>query len=414
MNIDNAIINAVTDWFDKHQLWADIIPIIFLLSISLVVYVVMKIYVRRAFKKLTKKTETKIDDILIEAGLTRLLYLIPLIIISSFSYLFGNISENYEEAVQRITIGLMSLIILLTIDAILNAIIDIYNRRDSSERIPIKSHIQLIKIFIYVVGTIIIIGQLTGKSPLLILSGVGLFTAILLLVFRDSILSFIACIQITTNDLFKVGDWIEVPKYGADGDVTDIALHTVKVQNWDKTITVIPTYKLIEESFKNWRGMTKSGGRRIKRAIYIDISTIKFCDNEMLEHFKKMHLLKNSIQNKLDEIEKDNKKLNLDSNDPVNSRHLTNIGTFRAYVKAYLKNHPKIHTELTFLIRQLSPGEHGLPIEIYVFTNDTRWSNYEEIQSDIFDHLFAVVKEFDLKVFQNPTGSDFKELNMKQ
>lgn len=406
MNVDNMLFDVIEDWFDEHPLIADIVPILVVLLVSFIVYVILKRYVRRAFGNLAKKTETQIDDILIEAGLTRLLYIVPVIIIHSAAPLFG----DWEDVVLRASTALISFIILYTIDALLNAVIDIYDRRDTGERIPIKSHIQLFKIFIYVVGAIVILGQLTGKSPWLILSGIGVFTALLLLMFRDSILSFVACLQITSNDLFRVGDWLEVPKYGADGDVIDISLHTVKIQNWDKTITVIPTYKLLEESFKNWRGMSKSGGRRIKRAINIDVSSIKFCNMEMLERYKKMQCLKDYIEDKLEDIEKYNKERNIENNNVVDGRHLTNIGTFRAYIKSYLRNHPKIHRDLTFLIRQLPPGSHGLPIEIYVFTNDTRWANYEDIQSDIFDHLLAVIPEFNLRVFQEPTGNDFKKI----
>jgi miniconductance mechanosensitive channel len=226
-------------------------------------------------------------------------------------------------------------------------------------------------------------------------------------VFRDTIFSFIASLQITSNDLIRLGDWVEVSAFEADGDVIDIALHTVKIQNFDKTISVIPTHKLIEASFKNWRGMQESGGRRIKRSIFINIDSIKFCDEKMLETFKKIRLLQEYLEQKITEIQMDNKSKNIDMTSVVNGRRLTNIGTFRAYIQAYLKNHKKINPEMTFLIRQLAPGPTGLPIEIYVFTNDTRWANYETIQADIFDHLLAVVNEFGLSAFQYPTGKDF-------
>ena len=237
-------------------------------------------------------------------------------------------------------------------------------------------------------------------------------TAVLLLIFRDTILSFIASLQITSNDLVRVGDWIEVPKFGADGDVKDIALHTVKIQNWDKTITVIPTHKLIDETFKNWRGMAQSGGRRIKRSVLMDIESIKICDDALVERLKKIHLITDYVQDKLLELEKYNVEQQVDTSSPVNGRRMTNIGTFRAYVVAYLRQHKKIHRQMTFLVRQLPPGPNGLPLEIYVFTNDTAWANYEAIQADIFDHILAVVPEFDLRVFQNPTGRDFSSLSM--
>ena len=259
-------------------------------------------------------------------------------------------------------------------------------------------------------GILGIITILTGQSPVYLLSGIGALTAVLMLVFKDTILSFVATIQINSNDLFKIGDWVDAPQFGADGDVVDIALHTVKIQNWDKTITTIPTHKLIDSSFKNWRGMTDSGGRRIKRAIYIDISTIRFWDKELLRRFQQLDLLQDYLESKLKEVDNSNQTVGANLDQMVKGRRFTNIGTFRAYIKAFLKNHSDIHDEMTFLIRQLPPGEKGLPMEIYVFTNDTDWVRYESIQSDIFDHLMAIISEFDLKVFQNPSGNDFKSI----
>ena len=237
----------------------------------------------------------------------------------------------------------------------------------------------------------------------------GAMTAILLLVFKDSILGLVASIQLTSNDMVRIGDWIEMPKYGADGDVIDVTLHTVKVQNWDKTITTIPSYALISDSFKNWRGMAESGGRRIKRAIYIDLTSIKFCTSEMLDRFEKFQLITDYIRTRKAEITEYNQEHQVDTSELINGRNLTNVGTFRAYLVAYLHHHPKIHQDLTFLIRHLPPGEQGLPIEIYVFSNDQVWANYEAIQADIFDHIFSVVPMFDLRLFQNPTGADFQQ-----
>jgi miniconductance mechanosensitive channel len=267
-------------------------------------------------------------------------------------------------------------------------------------------------IIVYVIGGIIMIGTLTGQSMLELMAGVGAMTAVLLLIFKDTILSFVASIQITSYDLVKVGDWIEVPALGVDGDVMDLSLHTVKIRNFDKTISTLPTNKLVEVSFKNWRGMQETGGRRIKRSIHIDTSSIKFCDEAMLNRFKKFELLSDYIDEKLKEIEKDNANRDIDSSELINGRRLTNVGTFRAYLKLYLKNHNDIHKGLTFLIRQLSPGAEGLPIEIYVFTTTTAWIKYEDIQADIFDHIFAVIPEFELNAFQSPTGSDVQSLQI--
>jgi miniconductance mechanosensitive channel len=247
-----------------------------------------------------------------------------------------------------------------------------------------------------------------------LLSGLGAMTAVLMLIFKDPILGFAAGIQLISNRMLKPGDWIEMPKYGADGDVIDITLTTVKVRNFDRTITTIPTYALINDSFKNWRGMQESRGRRIKRAIYIDMNTIRFCSPEMLERFSTIRYIADYMQRKNQELEKYNAERGIESRDAANARRLTNIGTFRAYVYAYLQNHPMINTEMTFLIRQLAPTQHGLPLEVYVFCRDKEWTNYEAVQSDVFDHLLAIAGEFDLKVYQYPSGADILKLTAEK
>jgi miniconductance mechanosensitive channel len=249
------------------------------------------------------------------------------------------------------------------------------------------------------------------KSPWVFLSGLGAMAAVLLLVFRDTILGLVASLQLTGNDMVHVGDWIEMPQYGADGDVIDVALHTVKVQNWDKTITTVPTHKLIAESFKNWRGMSASGGRRIKRALYVDKNSIRFLTDAELERFKQFALLKGYIATKEQELAEYNAGLDYVTDAGVNQRRLTNVGTFRAYIVNYLRHHPKIHHEgMTLLVRQLPPGPEGLPIEVYCFTTTTAWVEYEDIQADIFDHLLAVAYEFGLRLYQKPAGADLAAL----
>jgi miniconductance mechanosensitive channel len=233
-------------------------------------------------------------------------------------------------------------------------------------------------------------------------------TAVIILVFKDTILGFLASIQLTSNDMVRIGDWVEMPKYGADGDVIDVSLHTVKIRNWDKTITTIPTYALISDSFKNWRGMQESGGRRIKRSMNLDMSSVKFCTPEMLDRYEKYGLIADYVKSRREEIEQWNQEHNVDGSELINGRNMTNIGTFRAYCIAYLKSHPKIRQDMTFLVRHLAPQENGLPIEIYVFSGDQVWANYESIMADIFDHLLAVVPWFELRVFQRPTGYDFR------
>ena len=376
------------------------------IAISILLYLITRYIILKSISRVFKKTSTDLDDVLIEKGvLNRLSYFIPLI----FIYNLKDLLAVYD-IVDRILISLIALILISTINAFINALNDIYYKSQYSDRFNIKSYIQILKLFVNIFGIITIIALLTGKSPVYFLSGLGALTAVLMLVFKDTILSLVSSIQISSNDLFKIGDWVEAPQFGADGDVIDIALHSVKIQNWDKTVSIIPTHKLTDSSFKNWRGMSDSGGRRIKRAIKIDMNSIKFCDNSMIEKFKKFKVISNYINQKLSEIEKHNIDNNINEEGLINGRSLTNIGTFRAYVEEYLRNHASIHNEMTFLVRQLSPEADGLPIEIYVFSNDTNWVNYESIQSNIFDHLLAILSEFDLKVFQNPTGNDFRKI----
>tara|TARA_B100001287_G_scaffold197213_1_gene166864 strand:- start:149 stop:1354 length:1206 start_codon:yes stop_codon:yes gene_type:complete len=361
----------------------------------------------RSIAKIFRRTSTTFDDILLEQKVfNKLPYLIPLI----FLYSLRDVVPFFKT-MDRFLIALIALIILISLNALINAINDLYKKSRFADKLNIKSYAQVVKLIINSVGIIIIAALLAGKSPIYFLSGLGALTAVLILVFKDTILSLVSSVQISSNDLFKIGDWIEAPQFGADGNVIDIALHSVKVQNWDKTICVVPTNQLINSSFKNWRGMSESGGRRIKRSIKINMKSIRFCSDSMIEKFKTIHLLKDYMEEKLKEIEGYNIDKKIDEADLVNRRSLTNVGTFRAYIKFYLKNNAKIHNDMTFLVRQLAPQSDGLPIEIYVFSNDTDWINYEAIQSDIFDHLLAILPEFELEVFQNLTGNLASENN---
>jgi miniconductance mechanosensitive channel len=278
-----------------------------------------------------------------------------------------------------------------------------------SRRLPIKSFVQLLKLFMFFVAIIISISVLAEQSPVYFLSGLGVATGLVMLVFKDTILGFVAGIQLAANRMVSPGDWIQMDKYGADGAVEEVSLTTVKVQNWDKTITMIPAYALVSDAFKNWRGMSDSGGRRIKRAVHIDIDTIAFLNDEQLQRLGKINLLKAYLARKKVEIAEFNANIQ-DGDMPVNSRHLTNVGTFRAYLLEYMRKHPKVHQEMTLLVRQLAPTTEGLPIEIYIFTNDTRWAVYEDIQADIFDHIYAILPQFNLRAFQSPTGADVRSL----
>tara|TARA_Y100001960_G_C14726419_1_gene855156 strand:+ start:572 stop:1774 length:1203 start_codon:yes stop_codon:yes gene_type:complete len=370
--------------------------------ISMISYVITRYGIVKLILRLFEKTSNKIDDVLIQTGfLNRVSYAVPLIII--YNLIDTVLGEHI--IINRILLSLLAIVFVSCLNSLLNALNDIYNQSKYSTSVNIKSYFQVLKLFVNLFSVVVIISVLSGKSPFYLLSGIGALTAVLMLVFKDTILSFVSSIQISSNDLFKIGDWVEAPQFGADGDVIDIALHTVKIQNWDKTISIIPTHKLIDSSFKNWRGMSDSGGRRIKRSIYIDMNSVKFCNNQMLDNYKSITLIKDYIEGKIFDIGEHNASQNISASH-INGRALTNIGTFRAYIKAYLKNNINIHKDMTFLVRQLSPTEKGLPIEIYVFSNNTNWIEYEEIQSDIFDHLIASSSEFGLKIFQYPTGND--------
>ena len=392
------------NWLDGNPELAPYIGIPFVIVMSLLAFFLTKNILIRALNAIISKSSTKLDDILVEKSVfNKLAFIAPMLVFYYFSYLL----PDMESLLQRIFLSVIILILLLTLGSLLDVVNEIYKRTGLAEHLHIKSYIQIIKLIFYILGIIVIIAVLMDKSPWILVSGIGAMTAVLLLVFKETLLSFVASLQISTGNLIRIGDWIEVPKYSADGDVIDIALHTVKIQNWDKTITIIPTHKLLDASFKNWRGMSESGGRRIKRSIFIDMTSIKFCNEELINKFNKFEMIKEYIKSKQTEVTNFNDEHQVDTTELINGRRLTNIGTFRVYVEEYLKNHPHLHDEMTLLVRQLKPASNGLPIEIYVFTNDTIWKNYEGIQSDIFDHILAVIPEFELRVFQDPTGQDF-------
>jgi miniconductance mechanosensitive channel len=364
-----------------------------------------------ALHRFVLRTRTDWDDILQEKRFfTRLSHIAPALVIYSSATLF----PQHADFITNVAVAYMALVGLLAVDALLNAVVSVYNRFELSRSRSIRGYVQVLKAFIFVVGGIAILGTLIDESPWKLISGIGALTAIVLLVFKDSILGFVASIQVSVNDMVRIGDWIEMPKYGADGDVVDISIQCVKVRNWDKTITTIPTYALVSDSFKNWRGMQESGGRRIKRSIYIDMTSVKFCSPKMIEKFKKFAFLETYIKEKLTEVEEYNKKMGFDLSQKINGRRLANLGTLRGYIREYLRNHPNVHSGMTLLVRHRPPTEHGLPIEIYVFTNDIRWAEYESIQADIFDHILAVIPEFELRVFQSPSGGDLKDLSVLQ
>jgi miniconductance mechanosensitive channel len=402
------ILNDIKNWLQQYPVIYYNLKFIGVLLLAYLGYVITKRVFVVVIRRIVKKTKTEFDDILLNKKLlNRLADITPVIIIHEFAYLI----PSTANLIETVTECLIIILILMAISSAFSSFNDIYEKSSKYRDKPIKGYLQVVMIVLSVIGVATIIGILTGQSPWGIVTGIGAMTAIIILIFQDTILSFVASMQISFYDLVRKGDWIEAPKYGADGDVIDVSLNVIKIQNWDKTISVVPTHKLIDGSFKNWRGMQLAGGRRIKRAIYIDVSSIKFCSEEMLKKYKRFQLIKDYIEKKEDEVKESNKEQNVDIQELVNGRRMTNLGTFRAYLKAYLKQRSDVHQKLTFLVRHLDPGENGLPIEVYVFAKTIEWGKYEDIQADIFDHILAVVPHFDLRVFQYPTGGDLRKLN---
>lgn len=406
---------------DKYQSdlqnWLSNYPYVYEISIALlvffiafIIFFITKKVLIASIHKITAKTKSDLDDILLnDRILRRLSYIPPIIFIHQFS--FFSSESSLDSILDNILETLVLFFIMLAITAFLDAAVIVIKTFPKFKERPINGYAQVVKIIVYVIGIIFMLGIISGQSPWGLFAGLGALSAVIILVFKDTILSFVASIQISSYDLIKVGDWIEMPKLGVDGDIMDISLHTIKIRNFDKTITVIPTKSVVETTFKNWRGMTETGGRRIKRSIFIDQASIKFVDEEMLKRFEKFQLLTDYVKSKHDEISQFNNEKSVDTTELINGRRMTNVGTFRAYLKAYLDARPDIDKNLTFLIRQLQPGPNGLPIELYVFTTTTAWIAYEEIQSDIFDHLLAVINEFDLDLYQSPTGSDLRSIS---
>lgn len=387
---------------------AIVLTILLILLVSIIAYLIANQFILKLLSRYMSKSKSRWNHALLERRVFHKINgLIPGIIL----YISAETFENHIDWIHRGALTYMLITTIFILNSFINAVDDYYRTFAISKNRPIKGLLQVVKIITFVILIIIMIATLLDQNPIILLSGFGVMSAIITLVFKDSILGFVAGIQLSSNDMLRIGDWIEMSKYGADGDVIDITLNTVKVQNWDKTIVTIPAYALVSDSFKNWRGMSQAGGRRIKRAVYIDMNSIKFCTKEMLVKYKKIQYISEYIENKEKEIAQYNKERNITDDDLINGRHLTNIGTFRAYITGYLEHNPHIHQSMARMVRQLPPGENGLPLEIYAFSNDTKWVNYEQIQADIFDHILAVVSEFDLKIFQNPTGSDFKHLH---
>ena len=330
----------------------------------------------------------------------RLANVVPLVVLYHLPAFFPKVNEKLELFVQRASIILLIVFITRSLMLMLNLVNTFYENQPNAESRPVKGYLQLGKILLIIVAVILTVSFILGKSPVLLLSGLGAVAAVLMLVFQDTILSLVASIQLNSNNMLKIGDWIEMPAYGVDGFVIEIALHTVKVQNWDKTIVTVPMRKLVEGSFTNWRGMFESGGRRIKRSLHIDQRSIRFLTDEEIKRLEEFVLLNDYLHEKHKEITAWNAELAARGATPINGRRITNIGTFRVYVEQYLRSNPAIHQEMLMLVRQLAPGSKGLPLEIYCFTQSTKWVDYEKAQADIFDHLLAILPVFGLRVFQ--------------
>lgn len=389
--------------------FADAGGLIILGLLAIIVHMAARSIVDRVARRAAARTATDFDDTLVEAGVfRRLAHFAPALLVTIGGPAVFVIDPDLQQSLATAVNVYLVIIVVAVVNAALNAVVLLYERKSTTKSVPLKGFVQAVKLLAFLFAGILVLSLLLGRSPVVFLSGLGALTAVLLLIFRDAILGFVAGIQISANQMVRIGDWIEMPKYGADGDVLDVTLTTVKVRNWDKTISTVPTYALIADPVKNWRGMFETGGRRIKRSIHLDMTSIRFLDDELLRKMLTFVRLRPYLEQKVPEIEAWNEEHGVDTSVPVNGRRLTNIGCFRAYCLAYLADNPHVHKEMTTLVRQLQPTDHGLPLEIWCFTNDTRWVNYEGIQSDIFDHLLSVAQEFDLRVYQSPSGHDVR------
>lgn len=404
----STVFTTIQTYLQSHTAGAYTLKVCLILGASIFLYTLLKMVLLELIDKLVESTDVTWDNTLNEHGVfIQFAYLTPAIVWYYGMFWFPTVTHHAHRMISLYV--LYNLLVLL--ERLLNAGQEIYNASSLSEEHSIKGYVQSIKLFVYLAGILIAVALLFDKSLLTVLSGIGALTAIFLLIFRDTILSFIASIQISSHNMFKIGDWIEMEKYGANGTVIDIALHKVKIQNWDMTIVAIPTFKFIDESFKNWRGMTECGGRRLKRAIYLDQASVRLCDEEMLASFRQIDLLRGYIDNRQQEIDLHNEELGIQGDSALNGRCMTNLGTFRHYVRAYLERHPAIHKGMPLLVRHLAPGPEGIGVEIYAFVNGTAWTTFENTQADIFDHLLAALPAFELRVYQRPTGQDVAMLS---
>ncbi|MEM9966152.1 MAG: mechanosensitive ion channel domain-containing protein [Asticcacaulis sp.] len=397
----NAALSDLQPWMQS------LIGVAVLLLIALGSHVILKFVILRTLKNLFGVFIRTSHSDLVGRMVSRLANILPAIIIARGVEWITHLPEGVVTVVNNVCTAFIVVSLSMALGSLLDIFNLLYQKRPEAATKPIKGYIEVVKIAIYSIAAILMIAVLIDKSPLLLLSGLGAIAAVLMLVFKDTLLSLVASVQINANDILRVGDWVEMPQLNADGFVIDVALHTIKIQNWDKTITTVPTQRFISDSFKNWRGMFESGGRRIKRSLFIDQRSIKFLNEEEIARLRRFALIDDYLDEKSRELDDYNLRLTQSGRDPVNTRRVTNIGTFRAYIQAYLKSHPQIHQDMLLLVRQLQPTSQGLPLEIYCFTSETAWVLHETIQADIFDHLLATIDKFDLKLFQELSDSSF-------
>ena len=412
-----GFINEILLSWGFSQSWADDLTsgiiLVVILAIAFLGDAICRHIILTAGARLVKKTKATWDDIVFDRKvLTHVSHLVaPILLYILLPLAISNL--GLLSFIQRICMIYIIAVFLKFISSLLTALFHVYSEKEQFRDRPLKGLLQTVQVILFFIGGIIIVSILIDKSPMVLLTGLGASAAVLMLVFKDSIMGFVSGIQLSANNMLRVGDWIQMPKYGADGTVIEVTLNTVKVRNWDNTITTIPPYALVSDSFQNWRGMQESGGRRIKRSIRIDMNSVKFCTPEMLAKYKKIQLLKDYIEETEKVIEDYNKEHGIDNSILVNGRRQTNLGVFRAYLTNYLKSLPTVNQDLTCMVRQLQPTEQGIPLELYFFSAIKAWVPYEGVQADVFDHVLAIIPEFDLHVFQNPTGEDFRELSKR-
>ena len=412
-----GFINEILLSWGFSQSWADDLTsgiiLVVILAIAFLGDAICRHIILTAVARLVKKTKATWDDIVFDRKvLTHVSHLVaPILLYILLPLAISNL--GLLSFIQRICMIYIIAVFLKFISSLLTALFHVYSEKEQFRDRPLKGLLQTVQVILFFIGGIIIVSILIDKSPMVLLTGLGASAAVLMLVFKESIMGFVSGIQLSANNMLRVGDWIQMPKYGADGTVIEVTLNTVKVRNWDNTITTIPPYALVSDSFQNWRGMQESGGRRIKRSIRIDMNSVKFCTPEMLAKYKKIQLLKDYIEETEKVIEDYNKEHGIDNSILVNGRRQTNLGVFRAYLTNYLKSLPTVNQDLTCMVRQLQPTEQGIPLELYFFSAIKAWVPYEGVQADVFDHVLAIIPEFDLHVFQNPTGEDFRELSKR-